>query len=152
MLTTSFAGSESSCTVCDGDFREDIVVPIPDVLGLTCEGIIVDAETTAETSDICASLQYAEALCCPSAASTCSICKGTKLLADVEVVYESGGTWTCRQVAYDAAQYEATSADCASHHDYEEYCCPDVFVPSKPSTSNPPIGFPTSQPTNFVSR
>ena len=147
MLTTSFAGSESSCTVCDGDFREDIVVPMRDVSGLTCEDVVLD-----ETSVDCGSRQYAEALCCPSVASTCSICKGTKLLADVEVVYESGGTWTCRQVAYDAAQYEATWADCASHHDYEEYCCPDVFVPSKPSTSNPPIGFPTSQPTNFVSR
>ena len=113
-----------------------MVVPIPDVLGLTCEGIIVDAETTAETSDICASLQYAEALCCPSAASTCSICKGTKLFADVEVVDENGATWTCGQLAYDAARYEPTSADCASHHDYEEFCCPDVYI-STPSTSSP---------------
>ena len=144
--------SETSCKVCDGDFRKDMVVPIPDVLGLTCEGIIVDAETTAETSDICAGLQYAEALCCPSAATTCSICKRTKLFSDVEVVDENGATWTCGQVAYDAAQYEPTSEDCASRHNYEEYCCPDVFIPSAPSSSDPPIGFPTPQPTYFVSR
>ena len=131
MLTLLFVGSESSCKVCDGDFRKDMVVPMRDLSGLTCEDVVLD-----ENSVDCGSRQYAEALCCPSAASTCSICKGTKLFADVEVVDSNGATWTCAHVAYDAAEYEATSADCASHHDYEEYCCPDVYI-STPSTTSP---------------
>ena len=138
--------SEASCVVCDGDFRPDMLVPFESIDGVTCEDIVF------ETSVDCFNRQYAEALCCPSAASTCSICKGTQLSADVEVTDSDGATWTCREVAYYAANREATSADCSSYHSYEEYCCPDVFVPSVPSTSSPPVGFPTPPPTYLLLR
>ena len=137
--------SGSSCEVCDGDFRPDILVPFENLDGATCEDVVL------ETSIDCFSRQYAEALCCPSAASTCSICKGTKLLADVEVVDSNGATWTCVETAYNAASFEATSEDCTMWLAYEEYCCPDVFIPTTSSTS-PPIDFSTPQSTYSFSR
>ena len=129
------------CKVCDGDVRQDIIVPIPDVTGMTCEDIVDSARTIDESSDICVGLQYVEALCCPSAAYTCSICKGTKLLADVEVVDWTGSTRNCVQIAFDAAEYEATSADCVDHQQsYEVYCCLDNETnPSSSSLVPPPI-------------
>ena len=130
--------------MCDGDVRQDMVIPALDGVGVTCEDIVRSARLVDETSDGCPPLQYIEALCCPSAASTCSICMATKLLADVEVVGENGATLTCGQVSYDAAEYDATSAECASHHDYEEYCCPDAYI-STASTASP-----TSSASRYV--
>jgi hypothetical protein len=134
-LIVVFLSSGVSCKVCDGDVRENM--PIPDVIA-TCEDIVALAEIIDETSDDCPILQYAEALCCPSAASTCSICKGTKLFADVEVVDSTGVTLTCGEVALDAAEYEALSTDCESYQSLEEYCCPEnAATIRKSSITNP---------------
>ena len=114
---------DAPCKVCDGDFRQDMLVPFESVDGATCADVVL-----LETSIDCPSRRYAEALCCPSAASTCSICKGTKLLADVEVTDYSGVTWSCRELAFYAANLEATSQNCTTYrYGFEMYCCPDIF-------------------------
>ncbi len=113
---------DAPCKVCDGDFRQDMLVPFENVDGATC------ADAVLGSSLYCSSRQFAEALCCPSAASTCSICKGTKLLADVEVTdYLTGVTWSCRDIAYYAAQKKPSTSDCRVYLSWEAYCCPDVF-------------------------
>ena len=110
--------------------------------GSTCEDIVDSARTIDESSDVCVGLQYVEALCCPSAASTCSICKGTKLLADVEVLSSLSAGLTkrnCVQIAFDAAEYEATSVDCVDHQQsYEVYCCQDDETHPSSSSIKPP--------------
>ena len=77
------------CQVCGGSpVREGgIVVPSDNnnSAGFSCEEVVLAAEKFDETSVDCANFRYVEALCCPSAASTCSICEGAELLADVEV-------------------------------------------------------------------
>lgn len=113
-------GSEASRAVCNGDFHQDMLVPLESLDGVTCEDILL------ETSMDCTSHQYAEALCCPSAAQTCSICKGAKLFADVIVADSTGVTQSCREVAFNDADLETTSTDCTLYHNYELYCCPDV--------------------------
>ena len=137
--------------MCDGDVRPDMLVPFENLDGATCEDIVDVAKSLEDNSEECSSFQYVEALCCPSAASTCSICKGTKLLADVEVISSTGATFTCGQFAFYAANLEATSVDCTSYHKFEEFCCPDVFIPPPPSSS-PPIGSSTPPPTYSSSR
>jgi len=113
--------------VCDGIFRPDMLVPFENLDGVTCEDIVRESSSVD-----CLSRQYAQALCCPTAASTCSICKGTQLSADVEVTDKNGVPRTCREVAYKAANHKATSTVCTSLHNFEEYCCPDVYIPSRP--------------------
>jgi hypothetical protein len=112
-----------------------MLVPFENGDDMTCEDVVRWAEAIAEDSADCSSLKMAEALCCPSAASTCSICKGTKLLADVEIVDYVGATFSCRRVAYSVANFEATSAECTSHLGYEASCCPDVFIPPASSSA-----------------
>jgi hypothetical protein len=105
-----------------------MLVPFENVDDMTCEDVVSWAEAIDEDSAVCSSLKMAEALCCPSAASTCSICKGTKLLADVEIVDYVGATFKCSQTAYYAANLDETSAECTSYLGYEASCCPDVFT------------------------
>ena len=112
-----------------------MLVPSEILDGVTCEDVVAAATLLEDNSEECAALQSVEALCCPSVASTCSICKGTKLLADVEVgIADSTGTaLNCGQVAYAAYIIETSSAACATYHSLEEYCCPDVFTSSEKS-------------------
>lgn len=137
-----------SCKVCVGDVREN--TPIPKVMGVTCKDIVTFA-TINETSDDCPALQYVEALCCPSAASMCSICKGTKLLVDGKVVDSTEATWTCGEVALAAANNGATSIDCEDFQDYQEYCCPENYAANwKSSITNPsPFSFIKLSPHSY---
>ena len=107
-----------------------MLVPFENVDDMTCEDVVRWAEAIDEDSADCSSLKLTEALCCPSVASTCSICKGAELLADVEIEHNTGATFSCWRVAYSAANLEATSTSCTSYHGYEESCCPDAFVPN----------------------
>ena len=122
--------------MCDGDVRPDMLVPFENLDGATCEDIVDVAKSLEDNSEECSSFQYVEALCCPSAASTCSICKGAALLVDVAIVDYVGATFKCSQTAYYAANLEATSAECTTYHGYEASCCPDVFTSSEISTAN----------------
>lgn len=137
--------------MCDGDVWEDMVIPFLELVEVTCKDVILEAETVDEGSVDCRSLQYSEALCCPSAASTCSICKDAQLFPDIEVEDLSGEVWTCGQLAYYAADIEVASADCITYQTFEEYCCPDAFIPIAPSTG-PPTASLTTPPTYSVSR
>ena len=94
----------------------------------SCEDAVVEAATLDETSDMCGLYQFFEALCCPSAASTCSICKGTRLLDDIIVPGTDGGS--CAQLAIFVAKYDITSENCTDIQDWEAFCCPDAVTVS----------------------
>jgi hypothetical protein len=116
------------CNFCDGgSIRGDTLIPDQD--GITCERALEIVATEESSSENCAAAQYAEALCCPSKASTCSICKGADLREDVVVPGSDG--MTCVEVAYFVAEYEMTSANCTLYQDLEAFCCPDPDIHSK---------------------
>ncbi len=116
--------------MCDGvEIREDMEIPVEGVDGLTCAEVVATAPTFDASSGECVDGKFSEALCCPSAASTCSICKGTKLYGDV-VIPGTDGMTTCAEVAFGAARYEMTSANCTVFEDMEAFCCPDPEVHS----------------------
>lgn len=124
---TSPAADTAPCKFCDGGtVRGDTEIPHED--GTTCKGTLEYTAMVAATSDSCVAAKYAEALCCPSAASTCSICKGADLREDVIVPGLVGAS--CAEVAYILADYEMTSADCTTYQDLEAFCCPDPDIHS----------------------
>jgi hypothetical protein len=121
--------STTACKVCDGvEIREDMEIPLEELDGETCADDVATASTLDAFSEVCDAYKFSEALCCPSAASTCSICKGTKLYDDV-VVPGTDGT-TCAELAYYAAQYEIASENCTAYEYMEAFCCPDPEVHS----------------------
>ena len=126
--TTSPVTDVALCNFCDGgSIRGDTLIPDQD--GITCERALEIVATEESSSENCAAAQYAEALCCPSKASTCSICKGADLRDDVVVPGLEG--MTCVEVAYIMAEYEMTSANCTLTQDgLEAFCCPDPEVHS----------------------
>ena len=117
------------CNFCDGGtVRQDTEIPYFGGYfdGQTCGDILTSTESEGATSESCGDAIFAEALCCPSKASTCSICKGVDLRDDV-IIPGSGGL-TCVQLAYLATLEEMTSANCTNFQDLEAYCCPDPDI------------------------
>ncbi len=118
------------CNFCDGGtVRQDTEIPYFDGYfgGQTCGDILTSTESEGATSEKCGDAIFTEALCCPSKASTCSICKGVDLRDDV-IIPGSGGL-TCVELAYSATFVEMTSANCTMLQDLEAYCCPDPDSP-----------------------
>jgi hypothetical protein len=127
MFTDDGSQIDATCNFCNsGEVREDMEIPYE--AGTTCEDIIGPAELVGADSDECELFKSAEALCCPSEASTCSICQGTALLGDVVVPGLEG--MTCAEVAFGVAVFEMTSANCTSFQDLEAFCCRDPDVHS----------------------
>jgi len=127
IFTDDGSQTGATCNFCNGgEVREDMEIPYED--GTTCEDIIGPAELVGADSDECELFKSAEALCCPSEASTCSICQGTALRGDVVVPGLEG--MTCAEAALAMAEFEMTSANCTTFQDLEAFCCPDPDVHS----------------------
>jgi hypothetical protein len=117
--------SGATCNICDGvDIREDVEIPLDELDGVTCADVVIYSQTVDASSEVCDTYTFFEALCCPSAASTCSICKGAKLKADFIVPGTDG--LSCGYVAYEAAAYEIGSENCTVYEGAEAFCCPDA--------------------------
>jgi hypothetical protein len=126
---SSPTSSSTTCQVCDGvEIREDMEIPLEELDGVTCADDVATASNLDAFSELCDAYKFSEALCCPSAASTCSICKGTKLYDDVVVPGTDG--MTCVEVAYSAAIHEIASENCTAYENTEAFCCPDPEVHS----------------------
>ena len=123
----SSSTTTTTCKVCDGvEICKDMEIPLEELDGVTCADDVATALLLDASSEECAAYKFSEALCCPSAASTCSICKGTKLFGDVVVPGTDG--LTCVEVAFFAANNEIASENCTLFENTEAFCCPDPDV------------------------
>jgi hypothetical protein len=145
-------GTSTACQVCDGaKYREDMAIPVPELAGATCESVILVAQNNVDATSGCLDLKYAEALCCPSVASTCSICQGAQLYDYLEL---PDYALTCGEFAFQVAEFDVASQDCTDFQRVEQICCPDAYDPPEtvPPTSPPSVSSspPTFYPTRCV--
>ncbi len=120
----------ATCQICDGaeDYREDLLAPSPEFFGfpgleMKCKDVVLMSTEIDEFSEDCPNFRYFEAFCCPSVASSCSICQGVQLVfSDLEIPDSDGVT--CGLAAFLAAQYNVTSQECTDMHMLESLCCP----------------------------
>jgi len=138
-----------TCQVCAGSDYRDVVIPISDSEGttVTCQDVVLSAAAYDEDDEVCLSLKYSEALCCPDVASTCTICQGPVLYDYLEIPDTDGVT--CGMFALLMAEFDIASQNCTDFQVMEEVCCPDEYDPA-PSTSPP--GIFSSPPPTFLSR
>ena len=97
---------------------------------MTCADVVIYSQTVDASSEVCDTYTFFEALCCPSAASTCSICKGAKLKADFIVPGTDG--LRCGYVAYEAGLFDIGSENCTNYEVAEAFCCPDADTVNSP--------------------
>ena len=125
-----------SCDFCKETGVNDPDFVIPGADGTTCGLASEYAATLDGGEDMCGTVKFAEAICCPGSLVPCSFCPNGVTYPSLIIAPKAGTT--CEDVMGYAFTVPEDDEMCSSIQLSEELCCPEEAPPALP-TSKPTL-------------